>query len=358
MLWRAPLTALAVIAAVCALALVLAPSARTAPVADIAVDFDWSPAAPTAGQPITFTARVTPPDGVKLKQLNWDLSGDGKVESYGQAPSWTYPAPTTVTVRLQARGNGNHRGDATHTISVAAAPGDTRQAPIASFTSSPSRPTAGEPVLFTSHSSDPDGTIAEQVWDLNGDASFDNGGGATALRTFPEPGEYVVGLRVTDNDGLVSYDSRTVQVSPGAGTSFGSSGGVPATAQKTGPRLLSPFPIVRIAGRITRTGTRVRLLLVSAPPGSTISVRCQGRRCPFKKQVRRTSPGLQSRTSVSLRVRRLERFLLPGVRVRVFITKDGAIGKYTKFRFRGGKAPARTDRCLMPGSWAPAQCPA
>jgi hypothetical protein len=344
--------AVAVGATLCALALVVPPAGRTAPVDDIAVEFDWEPAAPTAGQPVTFRARVNPPDGVKIRELNWDLSGDGKAESFGENPTWTYSAPTTVSVRLRVRGNGNHRGGKTHKVSVAAAPGDPRRAPVASFAASPAAPTVGEPVLFTSGSSDPDGAIVEQVWDLNGDASFDNGGGATALRTFPAAGEYVVGLRVTDNDGLVSFDSKTIWVDPGAAS------GVPAATQKAGPRLMSPFPIVRISGRIMRSGTRVRVLSVSAPLGSTISVRCQGRRCPFKKQVRRTSPGLQSRTSVSLRVRRLERLLLPGVRVRVFVTKSGAIGKYTKFRFRSGKPPARTDRCLMPGSWTPAQCPA
>jgi hypothetical protein len=344
-------TAVAVVAALCALALILAPAARTAPPHDIAVDFDWAPAAPTAGQTVTFSARVTPPEGVGIKSLNWDLSGDGKVDANAETPSWTYPEPTMVSVRLRVRGDGNHRGEIIRTVMVAARPGDSRQPPRASFTVSPEAPVAGQPVLFTSSSSDPDGTLQEQVWDLNGDGSFDNGGGATALRAFPEAGEYVVGLRVTDNHGLVSFDSKTVSVLPGPG-------GTPASVQKTGPRLLSPFPIVRIAGRITPSGTRVRLLRVSAPLGSTISVRCQGRSCPFRKQVRRTPPGLRSQTSVALRVRRLERLLLPGVRVRIFVTKAGAIGKYTKFRFRGGKAPVRTDRCLLPGAWTPAQCPA
>ena len=295
---------------------------------------------------------MNPPQGVGIKSLGWDLSGDGKVDSNAETPSWTYPEPTMVSVRLRVKGDGNHRGEIIRTVTVGPRPGDSRQPPRASFTVSPEAPVEGQPVLFTSSSSDPDGILREQVWDLNGDGSFDNGGGATALRAFPEAGEYVVGLRVTDNDGLVSFDSKTVSVLPGPG------GGTPASAQKTGPRLLSPFPIVRIAGRITRSGTRVRLLRVSAPLGSTISVRCQGRGCPFRKQVRRTPPGLRSQTSVALRVRRLERLLLPGVRVRIFVTKAGAIGKYTKFRFRGGKAPVRTDRCLLPGVWTPAQCPA
>jgi hypothetical protein len=350
---RGLLTAVAVAAALCAPALILAPVARTAPAHDIAVDFDWAPAAPMAGQTVTFRANVNAPAGVGIKSLSWDLSGDGTLDANGQTARWTYPEPTMVSVRLRVKGDGPHRGEIIRTVTVAPRPGDPRKPPTASFTLSPEVPVVGQPVLFTSSSTDPDGTLQEQVWDLNGDGNFDNGGGATALRTFPDAGEYVVGLRVADNDGLVSFDSKTVSVLPAPGTP-----GTPASSQKTGPRLLSPFPIVRIAGRITRSGTRVRLLRVSAPLGSTISVRCQGRGCPFKKQVRRTPPGLLSQTSVALRVRRLERLLLPGVRVRLFITKAGMIGKYTKFRFRGDKAPVRTDRCLLPGAWAPAQCPA
>ena len=115
---------------------------------------------------------------------------------------------------------------------------------------------------------------------------------------------------------------------------------------------------MRIAGRITRRGTRVRLLRVNAPVGTKITVRCTGRSCPFKKQVRAVPTSARSRTAVNVRVRRLERLLLPGVRVRVYVTKRGAVGKYTRLRFRAGNAPARTDRCVMPGSWAPAECPA
>jgi hypothetical protein len=255
-------------------------------------------------------------------------------------------------VRLRVKGDGHHQGEATHTVSVQAARGGGGPAPrppVASFTIAPATPLANQPVLFTSTSSDPDGALIEQVWDLNGDGNYDNGGGATAFRSFAAAGGYAVGLRVTDDAGLVSFDSQTLTVVPAPAT--------PVTTQKSGLRLLSPFPVVRIAGRITGRGTRVRLLRVKAPVGTRVTVRCRGRSCPFKKQVRAVPTGARSLTAVSVRVRRLERLLLPGVRVRVYITKRGAVGKYTKFRFRAGNAPVRTDLCLMPGSSAPAECP-
>jgi hypothetical protein len=115
--------------------------------------------------------------------------------------------------------------------------------------------------------------------------------------------------------------------------------------------------VVRIAGRVTKRGTRVRVLRVSAPAGTQVAVRCTGRSCPFKKHVRTiSSTGTKSSTLTTVRVRRLERLLLPGVRVRVYVTRRDAVGKYTRFRFRKGKAPARSDSCLLPGSSVPVVC--
>jgi hypothetical protein len=344
---------LAVLIALGALASAAVLAASSPAALEITGNFSWSPAAPIAGDTVIFSADVAPSDGATISNYRWDLDGNGGFETdTGTTPTAerTYGAATTRRVRLQVTDSAGQSRTFRHQLSVAGPPGSAGQAPAASFTISPAAPVANQPVLFTSTSSDPDGTINEQVWDLNGDGNFDNGGGATALRAFPAPGEYAAGLRVTDNDGLVSFDSRTFVVLPAPGS--------PSVAtQKFGPPLLSPFPVVRIAGRITRLGTRVRLLRVTTPVGAKVSVRCTGRGCPFKKQVRAAARGTTSRSAVSVRVRRLERLLLPGVRVRVYVTKRGAIGKYTKFRFRSGKAPARVDRCLMPGSWAPAQCP-
>ena len=335
------------------LGVMAAPGASPAAVNDIASDFAWSPSSPTPGQVVTFRAAADPPAGVQIKGYDWDLDGDGAFDAHGGVATWSYPAAGPVTVRLRVKGSANHRGEVVHTLYVkppVTGGGAPPMPPVASFTVAPASPSVNQPVLFTSTSSDPDGTITDQVWDLNGDGNYDNGGGATALRTFSDPGQYVVGLRVTDSFGLVSFDTQTVTVAGLPGS--------PVGVQKAASRLLSPFPVVRIAGRITRRGTRVRILRVTAPAGSRISVRCTGRGCPFKKQVRSLPAAAGALGAVSFRVRRLERLLLPGVRVRVYVTKHGTIGKYTKLRFRAGKPPVRTDQCLMPGSSAPADCPA
>jgi hypothetical protein len=57
-------------------------------------------------------------------------------------------------------------------------------------------------------------------------------------------------------------------------------------------------------------------------------------------------------------MRTLERRLLrAGVIVKVFVTRAGTVGKFTRFRVRRGKPPLRSDRCLLPGSSVPVQCP-
>jgi PKD repeat protein len=354
-------TALAVAIAIVSVAIALVPSNSPAAVKGMPADFGWSPAVPTPGQVVTFTAAVNPPAGVEVKNYDWDLNGDGRIDQHGQTAIWSYAAPGTVTVRLAVRGSGNHRADVSHTVSIQSPPNEgggggvgppAPKPPVASFTIAPAAPVVNQPVLFTSTSRDPDGTIKDQVWDLNGDGNYDNGGGAAALRTFADPGEYAIGLRVTDDSGLVSFDSQTLTVSSAHGGAGGS-----AAAQKSGPRLLSPFPVVRIAGRVTSAGTRVRLLRVTAPVGAKVSVRCSGLGCPFKKQVRGVESRARSLRSVGVRIRSLERLLFPGVRVRLYITKGGAIGKYSKFRFRVANPPVRTDSCLMPGSWSPTECP-
>jgi plastocyanin len=340
--------ALAIAAFALVAALALRPSASTA-AAVITGDFSWSPSAPIAGDTVTFTASVLPSDGATITEYRWAITGSGKYQSGGDSISHTYPAATNIRVRLQVKDSAGQSKTFAKQLSVSG-PGGGGQAPVASFTYAPTAPVANQPVLFTSTSTDPDGTITNQLWDLNGDGNFDNGGGTTALRTFSAPGEYVVGLRVTDNDGLASFDSETLTVLPEPGA--------PVAVQKTGFRLLSPFPVVRIAGRITPKGTRVRLLRVDAPKDAKVSVSCSGKGCPFKKQVRTVSATPKNASAAIVRVRRLERLIRAGVRVRVYVTKAAQIGKYTRFRFRAGKPPVRTDGCLMPGAWTPSQCPA
>jgi hypothetical protein len=67
--------------------------------------------------------------------------------------------------------------------------------------------------LDASGSRDPDGTIANYAWDLDGDGAIEtNGGSKAVLKHKFSPGVHHVTVRVTDNGGKRAYATRTVRV--------------------------------------------------------------------------------------------------------------------------------------------------
>jgi hypothetical protein len=229
--------------------------------------------------------------------------------------------------------------------------------PTASFGYSPS-PAGGGTVYFFSTSSDPDGFIKSQAWDLDNDGQFDDGTQTYASRSFNAPGRYTVRLRVVDNGGASRDASADVIV----GELASSLTVVPSGGVVTGLELLSPFPVVRISGVVRRAGIRVRLLTVDAPRGAKIRIRCRRRGCPARRLARQASSG--SRATGHAHVSRLIKFkrfkgrlLRAGTVVQVFVTKPGTIGKYTRIRVRKGRLPSRADRCMIPGAARPVPCP-
>ncbi len=188
--------------------------------------------------------------------------------------------------------------------------------------------------MLTSISADPDGPIVAQAWDLDGDGAYDDGQGATASIRFPAAGDFPVGLLVTDRDGVAGVALRAIHVR------------APAA------QFINPFPVVRMVGKIGRRGTRIREIVVKVPPGGKVRISCRGGGCPARAE-RTGGAGLAR----NLHIRRFaHRILRPGAVVRVWVTKPGAIGKYTRFRIRAGKPPSRIDRCLMPGDRHPVRC--
>ncbi|MBD0282200.1 MAG: PKD domain-containing protein [Thermoleophilaceae bacterium] len=212
----------------------------------------------------------------------------------------------------------------------------------------------GEEVTFVSYSDDRDGRITEQAWDLNGDGVFDDATGPLATRRFSVPGGRTVTLRVTDDKGAASTLSLTVVVrEQPLGTATGSS--EPAERQPVAgptplPRMLSPFPIVRLVGSVTQLGTRIELLAVRAPRGARALIRCRGRGCPIKRAEKLVRRG-------RVRFPALKRLMPAGVALEVLVRGGDSIGKYTRFKLRRNRRPQRTDGCLWPGTTRMAPCP-
>jgi hypothetical protein len=131
----------------------------------------------------------------------------------------------------------------------------------------------------------------------------------------------------------------------------------PGTATPTVPpdggtverRLMRPFPVVRLKGRITGSGAFIDLLSVTAPRNATIKVRCRGRSCPARVPTR---PGGRRRIS------ELHRQLAAGTVITVRVIRGWTYGKYTRFVIRRGRRPERRDSCLRGWTRRPVRCPA
>jgi hypothetical protein len=88
------------------------------------------------------------------------------------------------------------------------------QPPIADIEAVPTSGPAPLTVQFDgSGSFDPEGTALTYAWDLDGDGQYDDATGVTTSRTYEDPGNVTVGLRVTDGGGATGTDSQVIGVS-------------------------------------------------------------------------------------------------------------------------------------------------
>lgn len=124
----------------------------------------------------------------------------------------------------------------------------------------------------------------------------------------------------------------------------------PVDPKPVPPALMKPFPVVRIMGRITPRGARIRILSVRAPANATILVRCRkgcwGRSRSQGRGIRRP-----------VRFRRFERPLRAGIVIEVLVGRVNVVGKYTRIRIRRSRRPARRDLCFIPGITGGSLCP-
>jgi hypothetical protein len=301
-----------------ALSLVLAPSALAAP-----PNFDIEPYPPTAGDPTIFTAHDS---GATAR---WDFDDDGVFELEGLSIEHVFAAAGPAKVTME----GSDRSTVSRTFTVNAPP-------VPAFQLSPPSATTGQPVVFRSESSDPEGGALEYRWDF-GDGTFATG--SSVEHAFTTPGTKTVQLTVTDIYGATRSVAHQADIS--APLPF------LLPDEDAAPSFMSPFPVVRLAGQVLGRATVVRLLTVEGPRGAVVRVRCVGRDCPAESFGRRLK-----RTGV-VRFRAFERSLRPGTRLAIFVRRGTEIGKYTRFAIRAGKRPLRTDRCLLPGQRRPVRCP-
>ena len=166
-----------------------------------------STTSPSTGQAVTFTSSASDPDGTVVAWA-WDLNGDGQLDD-GATPavSATFDRPGPRTVALRVTDDDGQTTEATVTVTVV------NRDPVADFTFSPDPIPQGQPVTFTSQATDPEGRLATQDWDLDGDGAYDDASGSTAVTTFTDASARTIGLRVTDQDGGAA--EKRVDLQPG-----------------------------------------------------------------------------------------------------------------------------------------------
>jgi PKD repeat protein len=349
-------------------------------------EFTFAPATPRIGEEVTFNSQTTDPDE-DLSTQAWDLDGDGAFDDgNGFTVKKSFQTGGPHTVGLQATDVQGEVATVFHDVTV-------NFPPDAAIAFTPASPRVGETVSFRSESTDPDGQIVRTAWDLDDDGAFDDGRRTTAERQFTTGGVHVVRLLVRDDAGDEATATAEVHVStivtapapdPPGGTApapapapdpgsppaptavaFGSAGATPpaivppqapapaVAAPRRPVLLLSPFPIVRIRGTLVGGWIRLQVLSVRAPKGARIALRCTGATCPVRSAVRVALSGTRPVRFPMMERRRLR----AGLVIRIAVTKQDRIGKYTRFVLRRNAPPARRDMCMRYGATRPSACP-
>jgi hypothetical protein len=102
----------------------------------------------------------------------------------------------------------------------------------------------------------------------------------------------------------------------------------------------------KVAGSKT---TITKLALSSVPKGGKASVRCKGKGCPFRSKAAKTTAGKAN----LLALFKTKRTLRAKAVLEIRVTKAGSIGQVMRYAIRNGKAPLKSNWCLMPASTTP-----
>lgn len=208
---------------------------------------------------VNFDATASGVQGGSIASYEWDF-GDGSTGT-SATPAHTYATSGTFAVKLRVTSDQGAVDEATRSVTVSNAD------PTAAL-AGPDSAQTNAPVSFSATgSSDPNGTIAERVWDF-GDGSQPVEG-EHVQHAYDRPGTYTATLTVLDNEGASATATKTVTVTepptppapgPGSGSQPGPTSpapgalpvpGLPAPPQP-GPPTGSP------AGPSTDTPKRQR----------------------------------------------------------------------------------------------------
>lgn len=173
--------------------------------------------------------------GGSIVRYDWDW-GDGTTTPNGGArPQHAFAADGSPSVTVTVYDDLGASATATATVNVFDI------LPLVTLVATPATVEVGQPVrLDASGTSDPDGTIAEYRWDLDGNGSFETSTGTTPTVTvaagYPNPGAITLSVKAIDDSGGFSVKGVTITVtaSPDSGGSGGSDGGSSGSGSGSG----------------------------------------------------------------------------------------------------------------------------
>jgi PKD repeat protein len=173
--------------------------------------FTISPNPTGPNKVVTFDGSASSdPDGT-IAKYEWDLDGNGSYEtSTGTTRTVTksYATQGSVAVGLRVTDSGGATATTSKALTVA------NQAPVPSFTATPSPAATRQTVTFNASASKDDGTIAKYEWDLDGNGSYETSTGTTptVTKVYTATGSPTIGLRVTDNEGLTATIGKALTI--------------------------------------------------------------------------------------------------------------------------------------------------
>lgn len=177
--------------------------------------FTVAPTSVIRGQAVSFDGSASTdteaPGGIA--GYAWDFDGNGTTDQTTSSPIVTHSYSTLGLIPAKLvvtdSDDGAQSDPATQSVTVKNVP------PTAQLSFTPAAPETGQAVAFSAAgSNDPDGTIADYRWDLDGDGVFetDTGTSPSASRSYATAGTFPVSVRVQDSDGASATAGTGVRV--------------------------------------------------------------------------------------------------------------------------------------------------
>lgn len=179
---------------------------NTGPTAELS----YTPESPQYGEEVTLNGSQSSDNDGEVQSWDWKIETVGGMTEtkFGPETTYAWEESGTYEVTLTVTDNGGATDTATQTVEVSNKP------PEVAFSYQPIVPESGSTVTFDgSDSTDPDGTIAEYIWEVTYDGeSIETARGETVEIQFDNTSTHTVSLTVVDEGGEKSTTQKELEI--------------------------------------------------------------------------------------------------------------------------------------------------